>query len=175
MSGPADLWVRTADAFGERLAAVTDAQWADATPCSEWNVRQLVDHAVDAQRRLGGLFGAAITDGADWAATRAAVETAIADPANLAGNAPPQVFGGMPKHQLLGIAVGDLLLHTWDLARATGGDETLPAEAVEAVLMGFRRMPEPVLRSSRMFGPAVEVADDAGEQDQLLAFTGRQP
>ena len=81
----------------------------------------------------------------------------------------------MPKHQLLGIAVGDLLLHTWDLARATGGDETLPAEAVEAVLMGFRRMPEPVLRSSRMFGPAVEVADDAGEQDQLLAFTGRQP
>ena len=45
-----------------------------------------------------------------------------------------------------------------------GADETLPAEAVQAVYMGFQRMPEPMLRSSGMFGPAIEVADDASEQ-----------
>jgi len=175
MSGPADIWVQTADAFDQHLAAVTDDQWAAASPCTEWTVRELVDHAVGAQRQLGGLFGASVEEGDDWATVRAAVQAAISDPANLEGNAPPQVFGGMPKHQVLGIAVGDLLLHAWDLARAIGADETLPAEAVQAVYMGFQRMPEPMLRSGGMFGPAIEVADDASEQDKLLAYTGRQP
>lgn len=175
MNGPAEIWVQTADTFEAHLAAVTDDQWAAPSPCTEWTVRELVDHAVGAQRQLGGLFGAAVDEGADWTAVRAAVQAAISDPTNLEGNAPPQVFGGMPKHQVLGIAVGDLLLHAWDLARAIGADETLPAEAVQAVAMGFQRMPEPMLRSGGMFGPAIEVADDASEQDKLLAFTGRQP
>jgi hypothetical protein len=41
--------------------------------------------------------------------------------------------------------------------------------------MGLQRLPEEMLRSDRMFGPAVEVADDASAQDRLIAFVGRKP
>jgi uncharacterized protein (TIGR03086 family) len=175
MSGPAEVWVQAADKFESTLAEVRDEQWEAASPCDEWTVRALVDHAVGAQRQLGPMFGASIGEDADWSTTRSAIETAIADPANLEGDTPPQVFGGMPKHQLLGIAVGDLALHAWDLARAIGADETLPPAAVEAVHMGMQRMPAEMLRSPKMFGPEIPVADDASAQDKLLGFVGRQP
>ena len=77
--------------------------------------------------------------------------------------------------QVLGLLVTDLLVHSWDLARSIGADETLPPEAVEAALMGLQRMPEQMLRGDAMFAPAVEVADDASPQDRLIAFAGRQP
>lgn len=64
---------------------------------------------------------------------------------------------------------------SWDLARSIGADDTLPAGAVEATLMGLGRLPEEMLRSETMFGPAVEVAADASPQDRLLGFVGRQP
>jgi len=169
------VWVQAADKFGSALAAVGDDQWEVPSPCEGWTVRDLVDHAVGAQRQLGGLFGASVNEDVDWSTVRSAMEAAIADPANLEGNAPPEVFGGMAKHQLFGIAVGDLVLHAWDLARATGTDETLPSDAVEAVHMGLQRMPPEMLRSQRMFGPEIAVADDASAQDKLLAFVGRQP
>ena len=84
-------------------------------------------------------------------------------------------MNGMPKHQGMGLGTADVLLHGWDLARAIGADETLPAAAVEAVHMGLARVPEPMLRSPGMFGPEIEVADDASAQDKMLAFAGRQP
>ena len=81
----------------------------------------------------------------------------------------------MPKQGVAGMVIGDLLVHSWDLAQALGLDGTLPAEAAEATLMGLQRMPEPMLRGENMFGPAIEMPDDASTQDKLLGFVGRQP
>jgi len=83
-------------------------------------------------------------------------------------------FGDMPKHQMVGILIGDLLIHSWDLARSIGADDTLPPAAVEATMMGLSRFPEEQMRGS-MFGPAIEVPDDASAQDKLIGFVGRQP
>jgi uncharacterized protein (TIGR03086 family) len=67
-----------------------------------------------------------------------------------------------------------VLIHTWDLARATGVDETLDATEVHQMLV----MSEPydeMLRASGQYGPRVAVPDDADEQTRLIAFMGREP
>jgi uncharacterized protein (TIGR03086 family) len=70
--------------------------------------------------------------------------------------------------------LGDIVVHTWDLARATGLDETLDPERVHEMLVGMEPIDE-MLRGSGHYGPKVAVADDADEQTRLIAFTGRTP
>ena len=70
---------------------------------------------------------------------------------------------------------GDVLVHTWDLARATGLDETLDPDEVHRQLVAMESFDDSVLRSSGHYGPRVAVAADADEQTRLIAFTGRQP
>ena len=69
---------------------------------------------------------------------------------------------------------GDIVIHTWDLARATGLDETLDPEDVHRMLEGMEPM-DAMLRESGHYGPRVIVPDDSDEQTKLIAFTGRQP
>lgn len=175
MDGPGAIWQQAADNFDRHVRAIADDQWDAPTGCGDWTVRDLVEHAVHWQAVVGGVLGAGTAPGDDWAAVHAAIGEALRDPANLDGEAASEAFGGMPKHQVLGIGTGDVLLHGWDLARAIGADDTLPPAAVTAVLMGMQRVPEAMLRSPNMFGPAVEVGADASEQDRLLAFSGRRP
>ncbi len=174
MSGPGEIWVQAAEVFDRSLSGVSEDQWSAATPCEDWDVRALVDHAVETQARLAPVFGASPA-GSDWESVRDAIAPAITDPSNLEGTIEGGPFAGMPKHQMAGIAVGDLLLHAWDVAKATDGNTQLPAEAVEAVQMGLSRMPAEMMRASGRFGAAVEIDESASPQDQLIAFSGRQP
>jgi uncharacterized protein (TIGR03086 family) len=72
------------------------------------------------------------------------------------------------------ICTGDEFQHTWDLARATGLDETLDPDEVHRLYESMEPVDE-LLRNSGHFGPRVAVPDDADEQTKLIAFTGRQP
>ena len=65
-------------------------------------------------------------------------------------------------------------IHTWDLARATGGDETLGPDEFHRMLVGLKPLDE-ILRGSGQYGARVAVRDDADEQTRLIAFVGRQP
>lgn len=172
MSGPGDIWNQAAAKWSELADQISDADWDKPTTCADWTVRDLVDHAMHWQGAGGGVLGAGTEPGDDWSVVRPAMAAAFEDPSNLEGEA--EAFG-MPKQGVAGLVIGDLLVHSWDLARSIGGDETLPAEAVEATYMGLQRLPEEMLRGETMFGAAVEVADDASMQDKLLAFVGRQP
>ena len=173
MESISDIWGLAADKWDEVVSQVGDDDWAKPTPCDDWTVRDLVDHAMQWQGRGGGVFGAGVAPDADWADLKPALATALADPTNLEGNA--EALGGMPKQAVAGLITADLLVHAWDLARSIGADATLPEAAVESTLMGLQRLPEEMLRSDRMFGPAVEVAEDASSQDRLIAFVGRNP
>ena len=175
MSGPGQVWEQVAEAFGRQLSAVTEDQWSASTPCSEWTVRELVDHTIATQCGVGGALGAKVDPSVGWDKVADAVGTAMGNPANFEGAMEGGPFAGMPKHQVAGLAVGDLLLHTWDLAKAIGGDTTLPPEAVEAVHLGLSRMPPQMMRGSGRFGDEVEVPQDASAQDKMIAFSGRQP
>jgi uncharacterized protein (TIGR03086 family) len=70
--------------------------------------------------------------------------------------------------------IGDVLVHTWDLARATGQDDTLDAAEVRRQLEAMRPAEGP-MRASGHYGPRVEVPEGTTEQDRLIAFTGRTP
>ncbi len=65
-------------------------------------------------------------------------------------------------------------MHTWDLARSTGQDDTLDADTCAQMLEGMQPIDE-LLRSSGQYGPRVPVADDAPVQDRLMGFIGRDP
>src|SRR4029453_8223554 len=68
----------------------------------------------------------------------------------------------------------DVFMHTWDLARATGQDDRLDADFCAVLLAGMEPI-ESVMRSSGQYGARVPVPDDAGPQDRLLGFIGRDP
>jgi uncharacterized protein (TIGR03086 family) len=173
MNGPAAIWEQAADKWSDVASQIGDDQWDNATPCEEWSVRELVDHCMYWQAMGAQMVGAEAQPGDDWETViRPKLAAALNDPANLEGTVPE--FGDMPKHAMVGILIGDLLIHSWDLARSIGADETLPPAAVEATMMGLSRMPEDQMRNG-MFGPAVEVPDDASAQDKLIGFVGRQP
>lgn len=166
------MWTMVAAKWTEVNDQISDADWDTASTCDGWCVKDIVDHATGWQISGGNVLGAQIPEGADWATIQSAMTAALSDPANLEGQA--EGFGGMPKQGVAGMIIGDLLVHSWDLARTLGVDETLPEEAVTSTLMGLQRMPDEMLRSDTMFGPAIEVADDASEQEKLLGFVGRQ-
>jgi uncharacterized protein (TIGR03086 family) len=72
------------------------------------------------------------------------------------------------------IYTNDVFLHRWDLARATGQDETLDADRCAEMFEAMEPMDE-MLRQSGQYGPRVVVPDDADVQTKLLAFIGRTP
>jgi len=172
------VWRQVAAKWSEVSAQVADDQWEHSTPCTEWTVRQLVDHVLAWQAEGGRLLGADISPGDGWDRIRPAYDALLSDPARLTGNVAE--FGGIPRHELAGFLIGDLLIHSWDLARSVGADETLPPDAVEATTTGLHHVPTTLLRGTnplgqKMMGAAVEVPDDARAQDKMLAFTGRRP
>ena len=170
----ADLWNECADAWTARFDAITDEHWQSATTCEGWDVRALVDHMVQTQANFAGpLVGAEIAEGAAWPEVRAAISDALGDGSVLEGTTEMPAMGEVPKAMIFGIATSDMLIHTWDLARTIGADETLPAAAVTAAHEGLKRFPPQAMRAEGRFGPAVESAADADAQTQMLNFAGR--
>jgi uncharacterized protein (TIGR03086 family) len=172
-----DRYERAADGFTARLDAVGDDQWASPTPCTDWDVRRLVDHVIDVQRAIPEGLGMAVTDvpnpKATWKAVRDGAMTVLRQPGVLEQTMPGR-SGEMPVEISLGIRVGDLLVHTWDLARATGGDEQLDADTAALVLERIKPNDE-LLRSSGTFGPKLDPPPGADAAVELLCFTGRRP
>jgi uncharacterized protein (TIGR03086 family) len=78
---------------------------------------------------------------------------------------PGEVYAG---HRFI-----DVLIHGWDLAKATGQDATLDPELVDACFTVINPQME-LLKGSGMFGSEVAVADDADNQTKLLALLGRR-
>ena len=68
-----------------------------------------------------------------------------------------------------------MLIHTWDLSRAIGADDTLPPDTAEAGFAWLQTLPPSILRAPGRFGDPVPVGADADAQTRLLAFAGRTP
>jgi uncharacterized protein (TIGR03086 family) len=174
-----DRYEEAATGFTARLDAVTDDQWANPTPCTDWDVRQLVDHVIAIQRQLPDGLGVSVADdGADpkglWKAVRDAALTGLRQPGVLDRTIQGMQGREVPVEMALIPRLSDLHVHTWDLARATGGDERLSPEVAAIVLERLKPNDE-ALRKSGSFGPKVEPPPDADSQVELLCFLGRRP
>jgi uncharacterized protein (TIGR03086 family) len=84
-------------------------------------------------------------------------------------------FGTMPADVALRIAAADLLVHSWDLAKATGQTFDPPADFIGSVDPFYHQFLQPEVRAMGIFAAEVEVPDDASALDRLIAFAGRQP
>ena len=110
---------------------------------------------------------------ASFAAARATVQADLDDPERAGAE-----FDGFFGRSTFALAIdrflnSDLLLHGWDLARATGLDETMDPDDVTRVFEQSRAYGA-AARSPGVFGAEVEAPPGADEQTRLLAFTGRR-
>jgi uncharacterized protein (TIGR03086 family) len=173
-------------AAADRALTVADAVRADQlespTPCSEWTVQQLIDHLVGgtkyllsaAQQREPPTPPVHATS-EEYRKGVADVLEALAQPAVMEQICISPLGFEWPVAQAVAGTFMDVLIHTWDLARATGQEDTLDSALVDACTALFLPdMPE-LGRAAGMVGPAVEVRDGASAQDRLLAAMGRSP
>jgi len=170
------------------MAGIRDDQWDASTPCAGWTVRDLANHVVS-----GNLWAAELARGKTIAEVGDRLDGDVlgADPlaaydesataADVAFRAPGAMeaacavsYGPVPGEVYAGHRFLDVLIHGWDLARATGQDTALPPDLVE----GCWAVVEPqrdLLVGSGMFGDHHDVPAGADRQAGLLALLGRTP
>jgi uncharacterized protein (TIGR03086 family) len=183
MSEVSERYRKVAGQFTRRAKEVPEGAWDKPAPCEGWVARDVVRHMVE---WMPGFFlgsvGIELNDvpsvdddpvGA-WEVVSDAIQAALDDP-EIAAREFEMRVGRYTVEQAVGtFCVGDVLVHTWDLARATGLDETIDADEVHRLFEGMKPIDD-ILRQSGQYGPRVDVAGDADEQTQLIAFTGRRP
>lgn len=171
-----------AGTFSDRVRGTTD--WDAPAPPEGWLARDVVRHLVTwfpgfleggAGIRLAA--GPAVDDDpvAAWQVHSDSVQALLDDPSTASRMLSNPNTGEVP----LDVAIdrfytADVFMHTWDLSRATGQDESLDPTRCTGMLAGMEPM-DAALRGSGHYGPRVEVPDDADVQTRLLAFIGRDP
>jgi uncharacterized protein (TIGR03086 family) len=171
-----DLYERASTWTTDLAAGAADSMDAP-TPNEEWDVRTLLDHVLDTQRYFLATARGEEVQPPSPEPPRLVSDDPAADLRQVTrevGSAYAQEGVLERTGPSLGIAFADQLLHAWDLARATGQDDTMPEGTAEAAfgLLDGRLTDD---RRNFGFGPAVPVADDAPAQARLLGYTGRDP
>jgi uncharacterized protein (TIGR03086 family) len=169
------------------LANLSDEQLSAPTPCELYPLAALLDH-------INGL-SVAFT----WAATKAPESRGNAGPSGDASRLPddwrtripaqlaalaeawtePSAWAGMtrvggvdlPAPAAAGFGLNEVVVHGWDLSRASGQPYDADSASVAACI-GL--LSQGVAREG-IFGPKVEVADEASALDRLVGLTGRDP
>jgi uncharacterized protein (TIGR03086 family) len=183
--------MQQACASTERIVEnVTPDHYDRATPCSEWNVRALLNHLLSVLVLGEALFtdsqpaadvGPGMVPDADLIGDdllksyRVGVERLLAAATGDAitrTHATP--LGDMSGPVLAGSIALDVAVHGWDLATATGQDPTLDPDLADRVL-GFARQAITDETRAPRIGPELPVAGDAPATDRLVAYLGRRP
>ncbi|MGO2031615.1 TIGR03086 family metal-binding protein [Glutamicibacter ardleyensis] len=186
MSTPRDCSIdqlsRALKVTGTLITELNPEQYSAPTPCTEWDVRDVVAHLVGMnliftallnsqkppsrdQQVLGNDPGTAF--GSSAAALLSAFERAGALEQNF-----ETPMGSATGQERLNIRMYDLLTHAWDLSQATGNRLEPLGDLAEQSLMFARRQLAQQQRNER-FNAAQPVADGAPALDRLAAFLGR--
>jgi uncharacterized protein (TIGR03086 family) len=184
----ADRYRRRAEVFERKVAAVQPDQWSAQSPCKAWTARDVFDHVMTMHdvmlRPLGRRLSPAPVDplGA-FRSARADIEAVLDDPGLSATPCDTPTGPMTVERQIDEVISNDMVLHGWDLARATGQDDTMdPVDvralwdvylAIPAELMVKYRTPGAFGPGIEVFGPEVVVPEDAPLQDRLLGLIGR--
>lgn len=173
-----------AERFTEVVAGVSSDQWDNSTPCTGWVARDVVSHLVEwvpaflaegAGLKFAEMPSVADDPVAAWVALNSELQTVLDDPSTADREFSHTQAGTHPLDRaIIGFILGDVLVHTWDLARATGQDETLDVDEVHKMREGLEPLGD-VLSQSGHYNVPVAVPADADEQTRMLALTGRQP
>jgi len=181
------LHQRSLEEFDRRVKAIGPDQWGNATPCSEWSVRDLVNHIVNEDRWTVPLMqGATIEEvgtrfdgdllGDDpqgaWELAKKEASNAVQSEGALERTVNVS-WGQIPATEYVFQLFTDHVIHAWDLARGIGADDTLDTELVEACYAQIKPR-EKEFAGYGVYGTPVEVGEDADKQTELLAILGRE-
>lgn len=179
---PAERHRQLAAGFTDRVLRTRD--WDAPAPVEGWRARDVVRHLTEwLPRLLADGAGIELSTGvnvdddavAAWLAHSAAVQALLDAPGTADRLLQNQYLGRLPVDQAIDrFYTTDVFLHTWDLARATGQDDRLDPRLCADLLAGMEPIDE-LLRSSGQYGARVPVPPDAGPQEQLIGFIGRDP
>lgn len=173
---------RASAAVGDLIDQIDAAQWRAPTPCTEWNVREVVTHLVG----INLVFVAILEEGpmpergrdllgvnpaSAYRGSAAALQAAAARPGALE-RSHASALGVATGAERLQWRITDLLTHGWDLMQATGIEGELPDDLVEQSLE-FAGAQLPNQSRSGRFADPQPIPDDAPPLDRLAAFTGR--
>jgi uncharacterized protein (TIGR03083 family) len=150
------------------VVAQAEGRWRRPSPCSDWDAGGVVEHVIGVHDEL--LLGPlgltperpAADPAARWTLTVNAINSAM-DQAT---------HPGIDLDRLSPALTGEVLIHTWDLAKAIGVDPHLDVQLCQASLE-FLQSNEDQVRSSGLFGSEVMVPTNADPATQLVAFSGR--
>lgn len=171
--------------FDRVVRQVQPDQWSLPTPCSDWNVRDLVNHVVGeacwTPPILAGRTIAEVGDAFDgdllgedplavWgSSSSAAADSADAD---VATSIVHLSFGDIPALEYLRQLTADYLIHSWDLAVAIGVDDQLDPSLVKSTGAWFVNQ-EAAYRGAGVIAAEAAVPREGTPQDHLLAAFGR--
>ncbi|MBH0775493.1 TIGR03086 family metal-binding protein [Nocardia bovistercoris] len=179
-------------ALEQAVADVAADQWQLPTPCSEWSVTQVVQHAAGDQLAYASALGVGAGPAEDPFApsgqldgtAAALVENAIAVTAtawatvtDAAETVPtPLPHGPLPTPIAAVLCALDAAVHAWDIAVATGRPSPLTDELAGHLLAAATGTVEP-LRQWGAYGPVVDAAGQSATPavDELLRYLGRDP
>ncbi len=166
------------------VAAVRPDQLADPTPCADWRVRDVINHLV-----TGNLLFAATVAGTErpdrsrdhlgddpLGAFRASVSQlseAFAKHDVLSGTYATPVGEG-PGAQLVQMRLAELIVHGWDIAKATGQSTDFDPALVAVARRGYEHAPVLPRGEGKPFREAKPEPAGATDADRLAAFLGRQ-
>jgi uncharacterized protein (TIGR03086 family) len=172
---------RAQDAFAGVLANVGPEQFGAPTPCSEWTIRDLIEHVIGGNEHVGiwsgGTEEPAVRPDDIVAAHRAAAAAAqevFARPDGMSTMF-KLPFAEIPGQIFVGMRTSDVLTHAWDLAAATGQSTDLEPELAAEQLAAVRVFVGPHFRGpGRPFGDEQPCSSGRAPADQLAAFLGRK-
>jgi uncharacterized protein (TIGR03086 family) len=179
--------------LADLVSSVPDDLLVAPTPCPAYTLGDLVEHVGGAASAFTGAavkdLGGATSQGPSGDASRLTDDWRSRIPRDLAGLAEawrdPAAWTGMTKAggvdlpgEVAGlVALDEVVVHGWDVARATGQPYECDTPSVEAVHGFVAQFSEPGMEEARagLFGPVVEVPDDAPLLDRVIGLTGRDP
>ena len=186
---PVELFTRSCELTRELVASASGDVWADPTPCTEWDVRDVTNHLVVEQLWVPDILAGRTVEevgdaydgdqvGEDPAGRfDAAVDGAITAWRDLDSleRTVHLSFGDVPA-SLYGVQLGtDMLVHGWDIAKGLGREHELPEDLARYAYEHNEPMITPEVREGGIIGPRVEVDDDAPWGHKLLGLLGRDP
>jgi uncharacterized protein (TIGR03086 family) len=178
----------SADEAAKIVAGTTPDQFGDLTPCGKWDVKELLNHLVlwtshSFERRArseqvgADLMERDFASEPDYAAAyRAQLDRALAawsDPA-IWETEIDTGSGTTPATKMAEMVMMEMVLHGWDLAKATGQSYQCPDEVAETVGRALADVVE-MYREYDGFAAEVVLGPDASAFDRVLAVSGRDP
>ena len=174
--------------FDGVVETISDDDWPKPTPCTEWTVRDLLNHLVYEQLWVPDLLSGATTaeigdryDGdvlgddpiGRWRQTSQAAREAWLAPGALEREVNLS-YGAVPATHYAWEMTADLAVHAWDLAQGIKAQSPLDNELAETLLPRFEGQVDQ-WQGLGIFAPPVPVPDTASAPDRLLALSGRDP